>query len=234
MDNRVVMISGTNRGIGAAVAEKLGGAGFSLSLGVRSEAERERVASLFPEERVLIAPYDAKIKEAAAEWVSITAEKFGRVDGLVNAAGILRSFQFEKDDEQVLDEMIEVNLKGPMRVMRQAFPWLRRSGQGRVVNIVSLSGIRVKGASAGYAMTKFACQALTQSARFAGWDDGVRVTALCPGWVNTEMVSHVDAISQEDMIQPETIADAILFLLNLPNNSSVATLPINCVLESTV
>ncbi|MEO1019912.1 MAG: SDR family NAD(P)-dependent oxidoreductase [Pseudomonadota bacterium] len=227
------MVSGANRGIGAAVAKRLHSAGFSLSLGVRSHSERERLASAHAGERTLVTPYDAVYPQSAKAWVESTYQKFKRIDGVVNVAGVLRSFDFEADDEAILDELLDVNLKGPLRVMRYAFPYLRQSGSGRVVNIVSLSGLRVKGRSSGYAISKFAFQGLSQAVRFAGWEHGIRVSSLCPGFVNTDMVSHVDAVAPEDMTQPETIAEAVLLLLNLPNNASIATLPINCVLEGT-
>ncbi len=231
--DRVIMISGANRGIVATVAARLGEAGYALSLGIRSPAERERVEALKEPETCMIAAYDAAEIASAGHWVDATVARYGRIDGLVNAAGVLLTYDFEKDEEDILETLLEVNLKGPLRLMRHAFPYLRQAGSGRVVNIVSLSGLRVKGLSSGYAMSKFAAHGLSHSARFAGWDDGIRVTALCPGWVNTEMVAHNKTVPPDEMTQPETIAETVHFLLSLPNNASIATLPINCVLEGT-
>lgn len=228
---RVALVSGANRGIGAAVAERLLDAGYSLSLGIRQPADIQRVERRADPERVHVFRYDAAQRDSGKSWIAAAAARFGRIDAVVNAAGILRPFDFESDDESALDDLLEVNLKGPMRVMRHAFPHLKQAGAGRIVNIVSLSGLRVKGRSAGYAISKFALNALTQSARLAGWEHGIRVTSLCPGFVNTDMVAHVDSIAQEQMIQTETIAEIVHLLVTLPNTASIATLPVNCVLE---
>lgn len=107
---------------------------------------------------------------------------------------------------------------------------LGRSGSGRIVNVVSLSGKRVRGDNAGYAMSKFAALALTHATRRAGWQDGVRVTALCPAWVATDMASHA-SVPPEEMIQPEDLCALVATVLALPNNGSVAELMVNCRFE---
>ncbi len=233
--DRVVLISGANRGIGKAVAEGLHGGGFTVSLGARRLESLTSLTEAMDPTRSMAHVFDARIKDSAATWVEATVERFGRIDGVVNNAGILHSFSVESEDEELLDEMWEVNVKGPLRVIRAAFPHLKHCGRGRVVNIVSLSGKRVNGAGvAGYAMSKYAASALTIATRYAGWEDGIRTTAICPGFVATDMTAHVTSVPAAEMIQPETIADLVALALSLPNTASVAEIPVNCVLESTV
>lgn len=233
--NRVVLISGANRGIGRAVAEGLYGCGFTVSLGARQLESLTGPTQSMDPARSMAHAFDAQVRDSAAAWVDATVARFGRLDGVVNNAGILHSFSVENEDEALLDEMWEVNVKGPLRVIRAAFPHLKACGQGRVVNIVSLSGKRVKGAGvAGYAMSKYAASALTIAARYAGWDDGIRTTAICPGFVATDMTADVTSVPPAEMIQPDTIADLVALALSLPNSASVAEIPVNCVLESTV
>ncbi len=224
---RVVMISGANRGIGRAIAECLARRGYDLSLGVRRPEQLAEIAG----ERILVHRYDA-LDPAAAAWVAATLARFGRIDGLINNAGIAIAAGIEDADEAAFDRLWQVNVKGPLRMIRAALPHLRASGRGRIVNVVSLSGKRVANDNAGYAMSKFAALALTHAARRAGWQDGVRATALCPGFVATDMTLWArDRVPAEEMIQPEDLAELVATVIALPNNASVAELLVNCRFE---
>ena len=132
----------------------------------------------------------------------------------------------EKDTE--LDRMWAVNVKAPLSMIRTALPHLRRSGAGRIVNMASIAGKAVYNDNAGYAMTKFAAVALSHATRHAGWDDGVRCTALCPGFVATDMTADVETFPHEQMMEPSDIAEVVLTLLALSNNASIAELAVNC------
>jgi len=146
---KVVMVSGANRGIGGAIAARLHEAGYHLSLGVRDPSERERMVGTYDPNRTLIAPYEAGDRQSPVDWVAATVARFDRLDGLVNAAGVLRDHDYRDEDEGPLDEMLEINVKAPMRLMREAYPHLKETGAGRVVNLASLSGLRAVGRSAG-------------------------------------------------------------------------------------
>jgi NADP-dependent 3-hydroxy acid dehydrogenase YdfG len=220
---RVVMVSGANRGIGAAVAGRLAAAGFRLSLGVRNGKAPAVPASA----RCLVARYEARQRDSARAWVDATLERFGRIDALVNNAGIARISTLEDESEDTLDEMWLVNVKAPLRVIRAALPHLKKSGVGRVVNIASLSGKRVKNANNGYAMTKFALVALTHSVRRLGWEHGIRATAICPSFVATDMTADVEEVERAQMIPPEEIAELVNTVLSLPNNAAIAELLVN-------
>ena len=108
-DNRVIMISGANRGIGHAVAEKLYDAGYNLSLGTRSPEKFANELNSWAPERLLLGHYDAEKKETHRQWVAETVERFGRLDGLVNNAGIMEDFSVEDGDDEALDRMWAVN-----------------------------------------------------------------------------------------------------------------------------
>jgi NAD(P)-dependent dehydrogenase (short-subunit alcohol dehydrogenase family) len=228
------MISGANRGIGRAIAERLYADGFCLSLGAREPSTLEPVVAGMDKTRVMTSLWEAKTPSSSTTWVEHTVQRFGRLDAVVNNAGIFRSFDLEDPDESDLDDMWEVNTKGPLRLVRAAYPHLKRGGSGRVVNVVSLSGKRVKSASiTGYAMSKHAVLALTHGIRYAGWDHGIRATAICPGFVDTDMTADVTVVKQSEMIPPAAVADMVAAVLALPNGASVTEVPINCVLEST-
>lgn len=232
---RVVMISGASRGIGRALALRLAAEGYALSLGVRRPSEAAGALGL-DAERVLFHAFDAANPAQAGAWVEATVARFGRIDALINNAGILRRVTFEEGEEH-LDAMFAVNVKAPYRLIRLALPHLKRCGHGRIVNIASTDGKRYRDASVsiGYAMTKHALVALSHAARFAGWDDGVRVTALCPGAVDTELIASIPGVSPAaNRIAPETLGEIVSLLLRLPDEASVAELVVNTRLESTM
>ena len=229
-DKRVVMISGANRGIGLAVAKTLAEAGYRLSLGVRdtSGINADDIG-----DDVIVVPYDATSGSAAAEWTKATLDRYGAIDALVLNAGVMFPIGFDDEKEAELDTMWDVNFKAPLRLVRAALPSLRTCGHGRVVNVVSLSGKRVmSAANLGYSASKFAALSLTHSIRQAGWDDGIRATAICPGLVDTDMVSHVSAPAGEFKITPEAIAATAAYALSLPNEASVAEVLVNSRLET--
>ena len=227
-DGRVIMISGANRGIGRAVAAALYGAGYNLSLGARNPESLAQVTGDWAPDRVLTGRYDAEDKDTHRQWVASTVERFGRLDGLVNNAGIVGNVSVEDDKDDELDRMWAVNVKGPLSMTRTALPHLRSCGAGRIVNVCSLAGKAVYDSGIGYSMTKFAAVALSHATRHAGWDDGVRCTALCPGYVATDMTATVESVPQDRMIEPDDIAEVVLTLLALSNKASIAELLINC------
>ncbi len=224
------MISGANRGIGLAVAHRLLEGGAKLSLGMRDEMA---AASQFGDAQdIILNRYHAHDVDSAQRWVENTASNFGTIDGLVNNAGMSEPpVSLMDDDETRLDEMWAVNVKGPTRLTRFAMPYLAKSGSGRVVNVASLSGKRVKNDNMGYAMTKFAVVALTHATRRQGWDQGIRATAICPSFVRTDMTSDVNRVDPNEMIQPQDLAELIHTALTLPNNAVMAEMLVNYTLE---
>jgi NAD(P)-dependent dehydrogenase (short-subunit alcohol dehydrogenase family) len=234
---RVAAISGAGRGLGAAIARRLHAEGFALALGVRDPVRAAAQLPLTGGPSVTWHSYDATRPDTAASWIAEAVAAHGRLDALVNNAGILRPFTFEEGAEEELDAMWQVNVKGPFRAIQAALPHLRATGQGRLVNIASTDGKRIRDPSAplGYAMTKHALMALTHAARFAGHADGLRATALCPGAIDTELIAGlVGATPAAGRLQPETVAEMVCLLLCLPNQAHVAELVVNTRLEATL
>lgn len=222
--DRVIMVSGASRGIGRAVADRLLKQGYRVSGGMRDP-------SRFPEsDRAMSFAYDAEDPDAAEAWVAATTERFGGVDGVVAAAGINPRVLVFGDDEDALDQMWRVNVKGPLRLVRAARAGLAASGHGRVVLLGSLAGKRV-GSNVGYAMSKFAVTALNHGIRREGRADGIRSTVICPGYVATDMTLDDDEIPRHEMSSPDDLAEMIATVLRLPNNASVSELLVHCQFE---
>lgn len=224
VDGRVVMVSGASRGIGRAVVDRLIASGFTVSAGMRRPDKTANGKHL------LVNRYDAEEVGSAEAWVAATVERFGHVDAIVNAAGLNPKVRVQDEGEELLDEMWRVNVKGPLRVIRAAMPYLANCGHGRVVNLGSLAGKRV-GSNVGYAMTKFAVVALTHGVRREGRDAGIRATVICPGYVATDMTLNESEIPRHEMSQPADLAELVETVLRLPNTASVSELLVHCQFE---
>lgn len=228
---RTIMISGANRGLGNAIARRLHADGFTVSVGGRDLDALRAAMEGCDEDRLLCHTYDALEAGSDRAWVDATVTRFGRLDGIVNNAGVMDTTPLEDLTEEALDWMIAVNLKAPLRLTQLALSHLRAAGSGRVVNISSLSGIRVNGTFAhGYAMSKHAVMALTEATKQVGWSDGIRVTAVCPGYIATDMTADFDD-DPSSMLDPDDIAKLISTTISLPNTASVAQLNVACRLE---
>ncbi len=252
------MVSGASRGIGQAIAFRLLAEGHRLSLGLRRpispgnwlrharEQAEELELNLQEEaiERLLIHPYDARCSDDSgdpdsgpqgpAAWVEATVARWGGVGALVHCAGVFSrvGLCYADAEEEEIATLLNVNLMGPWRLSRAAWPWLAHDGDGRVLTLVSMSGKRVKGRLAAYATSKFALLALCQTMRNEGWEQGIRVTAICPSWVNTAMAAAVTAVPKQAMTQPQDLAAIAAHLLELPGRAVPFECSVNCQLES--
>ena len=231
---RVALISGANRGIGLALTRTLYAKGYTLSLGGRDPASLARIAAEMDPSRVHTARYDASDWKTHEAWVAAAAQRFGRIDALVNNAGISVGMTLREANEAELDAIWAVNCKAPVNMIRCALPHLEASGSGRIVNVASLSGKRVANDNIAYAMSKFAVMALTHAARRIAWDKGVRATAVCPGFVRTDMTADVKKFPPDQMIDPADLAELVATVIALPNTAAVAELLVNCRLEPTL
>ncbi len=226
---RTLLISGSSRGIGQAIATRLLAEGHRLSLGVRSPQRLENTP-LGTSCQLLLHPYEASDPTSAEAWVEASVERFGAIDGVIHCAGVFSraGLLFSAAEAAEPERLWTVNLMGPWWLTRAAWPWLVRSGEGRIITLVSMSGKRVKGGLAAYATSKFALMALCDCMRQDGWDAGIRVTAICPSWVNTDMAAAVQTIARVDMTQPEDLAAQVSLLLALPASAVPFELAISC------
>lgn len=225
---RVALISGANRGIGEAIAKQLAENGWRVSLGMRTPI----TASWHLTDSVQVVAYDATDAAAETRWVMAALERFGRIDAIVANAGLLIRKSVVEADEADMDALLEVNVKAPRRLAAAAWDALSASGKGRVIIMASLSGKRVKSAASSlYSVSKFAALGLAHGLRHSGWDLGIRATAICPGFVATDMARSASTREDSQMTNPADLALLIGTLLDMPNEASVAELNINCQLD---
>lgn len=226
MTSKVALISGASGGIGAAVAQHLQAEGWSLSLGARRE---DALSKNFPEAHVV--HHDA-MKADEATWANTAIDHFGRIDAVICSAGAMVARDPIEIEDAELNQMWEINVNSPRRLIKACWTPLAASGTGRVVILASLSGKRVRSPkAASYAMTKHAAVALSHGIRKKGWDLGIRSTAICPGFVDTEMARKVTDFPASEMTSCADVATMVRLAVNAPNNASMAEMFVNCSAE---
>ena len=235
-ENRVILISGASSGIGLATAKYLLNEGYTLSLGVRNIEKTKELLSKFKSKNYIVNKFEATELKTIDSWVENTVNNYGKIDGLVNNAGILKIISFDEGEIEDLNELWQVNLVAPFYLTKLCLPHIKKTKNGRIINIASTDGKRYReSVSVGYSMVKHALVSMSHATRIEGWDDGVRVTALCPGAVETNLLNGIPGVtSSKDRLSPDTIAYSVAYILSLPNTASVSELPMNTRLESTI
>lgn len=234
---RKILISGGSRGIGKAIAISLLKEGNYVSLGIRNKSNLSNTIldnKKYPSKKLIVHNYNAVDNQSSKDWVNKTVSTFQGVDTLIHCAGILKKTKliFKDDELSDIEDTWKVNVMGPWLLTRNAWKYLSINNSGRIIVLVSMSGKRAKGNLASYSMSKFALMSLCQTMRNEGWDKGIRVTAICPGWVNTDMAKDVNKLPKNKMSQPKDIADICCNLLKLPNSSVPFEISFNCNLET--
>jgi clavulanate-9-aldehyde reducatase len=223
---RVAAITGASSGIGEATALALSRAGATVALGARRGNRLEEVAASI-DGPSSVHEVDVTDQDQARGFIADAHRRHGRLDVLVNNAGVMLLGPVDGADVSEWRRMLEVNLWGLLICTHAALPLLAQSGGGDVVNISSVAGRRADAGAAVYNMTKFGVHAFSEALRQEALHTGVRVTIVAPGFVETELQGHnVNPVVQQaldrareqigDVLQPEDIADAILYAVTRP------------------
>jgi NAD(P)-dependent dehydrogenase (short-subunit alcohol dehydrogenase family) len=207
---RAALVTGGSSGIGLAIASMLRDEGFDLTLASRRP---ERVEAAAVELGAVAVAANVGDENECARLVAEHRERFGRLDVLVNSAGIGIGGRVEDLSPKHLDLQLGVNLRGLFLVTQAAIPLLRES-KGWIVNLASIAGTVPTPGLATYGATKAAVIALTRSLNEELDADGVRAIALCPGFVDTPMAEW-SGIPPDQMIRPEDCAEVVRMLLRL-------------------
>jgi 3-oxoacyl-[acyl-carrier protein] reductase len=210
------LVTGGSSGIGLAIAEMLSAEGYELTLAARGlerlEAARDRL-------RCAVVQADVSSDEDCAGVVAAHVERHGGLDVLVNSAGVGIAGPVADTQAKQWDLQQNVNVRGAFLVTRAALPHLRAT-RGYVVNLASIAGTIPTPGLAAYGASKAALIALTRSLDREEAANGVRVSALCPGFVDTPMAAWT-GIAGAEMIQPEDCAEIVRALLRLSPSARV-------------
>jgi len=193
LEDTVALITGASRGIGRAIAQAYAAEGATLCLAATDRAKLEEVvASLgLPAARTMVHVLDVTDRDACFAAVDAVEQRFGRMDTLVNNAGVYKSRTFLDYDAQDFQRLLDVNLFGVIHLMQAALPRMQSRGYGRVVNIASTAGKWGSRNQSAYNVSKHAVVGLTRCVALEAAATGVTVNAICPGFVQTDMVENL-------------------------------------------
>ena len=218
--NRAALVTGGSSGIGHAIARALAEDGYGITLSARRPDKLEAAAQQLRDEGfdVLSVPANMADEDEIKKVVAAHRDRFGRMDVLINNAGIGIGAAVADTETKKLDLQLDVNLRAVYLVARECIPMLKEAGaehrKALIANTASIAGKHAQGWLSAYSATKFGVVGLSQGMHKELAGDGVQVTALCPGFVATPMTDWIEGqVPKDEMIQPEDIAESIRFLL---------------------
>ena len=226
-DFPVALITGASRGIGAAVVRAFAGRGYAVALNCSSEGSLAEAQALATElsavhnVETLCIRADVSDFAAVKEMVAQVMDRWGRIDVLVNNAGITRDGLLMRMSEEAFDQVIDVNLKGAFNCLRHVAPVMMKQRSGRIVNVSSVVGLYGNAGQVNYAASKAGVVGVTKSAAKELAARGITVNAVAPGFIETAMTQAmgekaIDAVLErialKEFGKPEDVANAVSFL----------------------
>lgn len=227
--NKVVLITGASSGIGAGIARELGAAGAKVMLGARRTDRLETLADEIRESggEVMTRRLDVTNRADVAAFAEAARQSFGRVDVIVNNAGVMPLSLMASLKVEEWDQMIDVNIKGVLYGIAAVLPEMTARGSGHIINIASIGALAVSPTAAVYCATKYAVRAISDGLRQE--NDRIRVTCIHPGVVESELAGTItDPVAAEAMktyraiaLQPDAIGRAVRFAIEQPDDVDV-------------
>ncbi|MFF2389418.1 SDR family NAD(P)-dependent oxidoreductase [Agromyces sp. NPDC058104] len=232
---RAALVTGGSRGIGLAIAERLAAEGFSLTIAARSRQTLDAAAGALEASgaHVVAVEADAADPEAIERLVARHEAAWGRLDALVLNAGMGFASPIAETPLRRVDKHYALNLRGTFAMVAAALPLLRRTAVDeprgtRVIALASLAGLMAEPDLAAYSATKAAVVSLCESICLEEAATGVSATALCPGYVDTDMAAWKhDEIAPADMIRAADLAELAVSLTRLSRNAAVPSIAVH-------
>ena len=230
MERKVALITGGSRGIGKAIAKKFAKEGYDIVINYVSEsAELGKVKEEMIENRnvdILFVKADVTNYNGCEEMIKEVINKFGRIDVLVNNAGITKDGLLMRMKEEDFDKVIEVNLKGTFNVTKNVIPYMIKQRSGKIVNISSVVGIGGNAGQANYAASKAGIIGFTKSVAKELASRNILANCVAPGFIKTDMTDVLsDAVKENinkqiplnKMGEADEVANAVYFLASEEN-----------------
>jgi NAD(P)-dependent dehydrogenase (short-subunit alcohol dehydrogenase family) len=222
---RAALVTGGSSGIGLAIARALAEDGYAVTISARRPDKLQAAVDDLDAEglEVTAAPADVSDEAQIVKLVADHKERYGRLDVLVNNAGVGIAGGLGEIETKKLDMQLDVNLRSYVIAIREAMPMLRQAGaehgKALIVNTASIAGKSGQAGLAVYSATKAGVIGLSQATQGEVGADGIQCTALCPGFVDTPMTEWVRGqVEPEKMIRPEDLAETVRLLLRTSTN----------------
>ncbi|MBA4495641.1 SDR family oxidoreductase [Paenactinomyces guangxiensis] len=198
LEGKTAIVTGASKGLGQAIARRLAAGGARVVAGARSTDKLEALAQEAPNQ---IIPFTCDVTKSAQvkAMIEFTVEQCGRLDLLINNAGLAHFAQVQDLTEEEWDEMMDVNLKGAFLTCKYAIPYLKQT-EGHIVNISSVAGTEAFANGSGYCASKFGLMALSDALTLELKPHHVKVTTLCPGSIKTEFHNPKDYAMEAEQV----------------------------------
>lgn len=230
--DKVVVITGASSGLGEAAAKHLSNLGATVVLGARRADRIEKLAKEIHDNggKALAFAVDVTQRDEVKKLVEATVEQFGRVDVIVNNAGVMPLSPMERLNVDEWDTMIDVNIKGVLNGIAAVLPYMKAQKSGQIINTSSVAGHKIFNGSAVYSATKFAVRALTEGLRMEVKPYNIRTTIVCPGAVKTELLEHITEADMQQAnkdyvgavgISPDSFARVVAFAISQPEDVDI-------------
>jgi NAD(P)-dependent dehydrogenase (short-subunit alcohol dehydrogenase family) len=219
--SRVALVTGGTRGIGSAIARRLARGGFSVFISGRTEETVREAVEGFEKEKVIVRGFaaDARREEDQKRLIQSVADAAGRLDVLVNNAGIGHFEPVDRLPPSRFREVIEVNLIGVYYAVHFAAPLMKRSGGGFIVNIASLAAVNAFAGGSAYNASKFGLLGFSEAAMLDLRHDGIRMATVLPGSVATDFGHSHGNRDLSWMLQADDVAEAVADLVAFPDRA---------------
>jgi NADP-dependent 3-hydroxy acid dehydrogenase YdfG len=244
LSGKVALVTGGGSGIGEGAALALAAAGVNVAISGRRKDRLDAVVAQISRGggTALAIESDVRIEAEAFAAVGQAAGTFGRLDILINSAGVNEAGGIEALDLEGWRKVIDINLWGTIYSCKAVVPHLKAAGGGDIINISSTAGRRAAGLFASYATSKHGVNGFTESIRQELGGDNIRVAVIEPGATETEIAASVSDpkwaemmqqhVSKDGAMQPADIAEAIIFILSLPRRANVSQLLIRPTIDT--
>ncbi|KQT18499.1 oxidoreductase [Chryseobacterium sp. Leaf404] len=230
--NKVIVITGASSGMGEAAAKHLAELGATVVLGARRAEKIEQLAKQINETggKALAVKADVIQLEQVKNLVDTAVKQFGKVDVILNNAGIMPLSPMDRINVEEWNTMIDVNIKGVLNGIAAVLPCMKAQKSGQIINTASVAGHKVFNGSAVYSATKYAVRALTEGLRMEVKPYNIRTTIVCPGAVKTELLEHISEadIQQANKdyvgevgISPDSFARVVAFAISQPEDVDI-------------
>lgn len=236
IEGKVVAITGASSGMGKAIALELAKNGAKVVLGARRAEKLQQIVEEIKSKGgdAGFAQIDVKNKADLVRLVNTAVEQYGKLDAIVNNAGVSQLSRIDELDIDGWEEMIDINLKGVLYGMAASIPVFKQQQSGHIVNIISTSGIKIVPMQGIYAGTKNAVRTIAEAFRQES-DGSIRITGISPGFVKTdfadsiknkEMKTAIQKGMEEMAIDPIAIANAVVYAISQPDDVEIGDIVI--------